>query len=201
MIPATHSELLNICDQHLAYLGFGIFLRLERKPTQVQILGTITGADHETQQLLLQSTDAADESSTHPMDSAMATIKMSHTVTLTGTMASTRLETKDTMPAHTAKRTLGSNTQLTGTTLPGSAISSVRGKPKASAAAGSEEQLPRLKAELSGTTPPRSTCAQSTSLRTTIPSLWRKSQPTVSAVTKGEQQLPPLKTELIGTTP
>ena len=124
-IPATHSELLNICDQHLAYLGFGIFLRLERKPIQVRILGTITGADHETQQLLLQSIDAADESSTRPMDSAMATIKMSHTVTLTGTMASTHLETKDTMPAHTAKRTLGSNTQLTGTTLPGSAISSV----------------------------------------------------------------------------
>ena len=124
-IPATHSELLNICDQHIAYLGFGIFLRLEQKPIQVRILGTITGADHETQQLLLQSIDAADESSTHPMDSAMATIKTSHTVTLTGTMASTRLETKDTMPAHTAKRTLGSNTQLTGTTLPGSAISSV----------------------------------------------------------------------------
>ena len=77
----------------------------------------------------------------------------------------------------------------------------MQGKPKASAAAGSEEQLPRLKAELSGTTPPRSTCAQSTSLHTTIPSLWRKSQPTVSAVTKGEQQLPPLKTKLIGTTP
>ena len=38
------------------------------------------------------------------------------------------------------------------------------------------------------------------SLRTTIPSLWRKSQPIVSAITKGEQQLPPSKTELIGTT-
>ena len=125
MIPATHSELLNICDQHLAYLGFGIFLRLERKPIQVRILGTITGADHETQQLLLQPIDAADESSTRPMDSAMATNKTSHTVTLTGTTASTCLETKDTMPAHTAKQTLGSNTQLTGTTLPGSAISSV----------------------------------------------------------------------------
>ena len=103
MIPATHSELLNICDQHLAYLGFRIFLRLEQKPIQVQILGTITGADHETQQLLLQSIDAADESSTRPMDSTMATIKTSHTVTLTGTTASTHLETKDTMPAHTAK--------------------------------------------------------------------------------------------------
>ena len=65
----------------------------------MQILGTITGADHETQQLLLQSIDVADESSTHPMDSVMATIKTSHTVTLTGTTASTCLQTKDTMPA------------------------------------------------------------------------------------------------------
>ena len=106
MIPATHGELLNICDQHLAYLGFRIFLRLERKPTQMQILGTITGTDHGTQQLLLQSINAADETPTHSMDSAMATIKSSHTGTLTGTTASTRLETKDTMPAYTAKRTL-----------------------------------------------------------------------------------------------
>ena len=103
MIPATHSKLLNICDHHLAYLGFGIFLRLERKPIQVRILGTITGADHETQQLLLQSIDAADEFSTHQMDSMMMTTKTSHTATLTGTTAPTHLETKDTMPAHTAK--------------------------------------------------------------------------------------------------
>ena len=200
-IPATHSELLNICDQHLAYLGFGIFLRLERKPTQMKILGTITGIDHETQQLLLQSIDAAGETSTHPMDSAMVTIKTSHTGTLTGTMASTRLETKDTMPPYTAKQTLGSNIQLTGITLPGSAIPSVQGKPKASAAAGSQEQLPRLQVELSRTTPSRPTCTQSMLLRTTNPSSWRKSQPIVSAVTKGEQHLPPSKTDLISTTP
>ena len=69
----------------------------------MRILGTITGSDHETQQLLLQSIDAADDSSTRPRDSAMVTIKTSHTVTLTGTTASTSLETKDIMPAHTAK--------------------------------------------------------------------------------------------------
>ena len=96
MIPATHSELLNICDQHLAYLGFGIFLKLGRKPTQMKILGTITGADHETQQLLLQSIDAAP---TRPLDSTMVTIKTSYTSTLTGTTAPTHL--KDTMPPYT----------------------------------------------------------------------------------------------------
>ena len=47
-IPATHSELLRICDQHLAYLGFGMFLKLERKPIQKNILGTVTGIDNET---------------------------------------------------------------------------------------------------------------------------------------------------------
>ena len=200
-IPETHSELLNICNQHLAYLGFGIFLRLERKPTQMKILGTITGADHETQQLLLQSIDAAP---THPLDSAMATIKTSYTSTLTGTTASTRL--KDTMPpyTYTEKQTLASNVQLTGTTLPdtlpGTTTSSVRGKPKASAAAGSKEQLPRLQAELSGTTPFSPICTQSTLLHTTISSSWKKCQPIVSVITEGEPQLPPVKTDLISTT-
>ena len=62
-IPASHSEILKICDQHLAYLGFGIFLKLERKPIQTNILGTVTGIDNATQQLLLQSiqTDYVDE--------------------------------------------------------------------------------------------------------------------------------------------
>ena len=200
-IPATHSELLNICNQHLAYLGFGIFLRLERKPNQMKILGTITGADHETQQLLLQSIDAAP---TRPLDSAMETIKPPYTSTLTGTTASTRL--KDTMPpyTYTEKQTLALNVQLTGTTLPdtlpGTTTSSVRGKPKASAAASSKEQSPRLQAELSGTTPFSPICTQSTLLRTTISSSWKKHQPIVSVITKGEPQLPPVKTDLISTT-
>ena len=184
-IPATHSELLNICDQHLAYLGFGIFLRLERKPTQVKILGTITGADHETQQLLLQSIDAAP---TRPLDSAMVTIKTSYTSTLTGTTASTCL--KDAMPpyTYTEKQTLAWNVQLTGTTLPdtlpGTTTSSVQGKPKASAAAGSKELLPRLQVELSGTTPFSPICTQSTLLHTTISSSGKKRQPIVSVITR-----------------
>ena len=104
-IPATHSELLSICDQHLAYLGFGIFLKLERKPIQKNILGTVTGIDNETQQLLLQSINAAsvDETTTRSLDSVVGTNKTAYTSTLTGTMASTRLE---------------NTTPLTGTTLP-----------------------------------------------------------------------------------
>ena len=192
MIPATHSELLNICDQHLAYLGFGIFLKLERKPTQMKILGTITGIDHETQQLLLKSIDvaAADETPTRLLDSAMATIKTSYTSTLTGSTASTIPCLHHTMPPYTEIQTLASNIQLTGTTLPdtlpGTATSSVRGKPKASAAAGSKEQLPRLQAELSGTTPSSVICTQSMMLHTTISSSCKKCQPIVSVITEGE---------------
>ena len=204
-IPATHSELLNICDQHLAYLGFGIFLRLERKPTQRKILGTITGIDNETQQLLLQSVDAAaaDETPTCPLDSAMVTNKTSYTSILTGTTASTRL--KDTMPPFTyiENQSLASNVQLTGTTLPDTlpctTTSLVQGKPKASAAAGSKEQLPRLQAELSGITPSSPRCTQSMLLHTTISSSRNKRQPIDSVITEGEPQLPPTKTDLIST--
>ena len=169
-LPETHSELLSICDQHLIYLGLGIFIRLERKPIQERILGTITGADDVTHQLLLQSMETVDKSLTYSTDSAISNIQG----------VSICPDTKTTTTLHTAKRLTGSNTQLTGTTQPSSIISSVQGKPKASAAAGSEEQLPRLEAELSGITPPRLTCAQTTtctqltSLGTPIPSLWRK---------------------------
>ena len=172
----------------------------------MKILGTITGIDHETQQLLLKSIDAAatDETPTRPLDSTMATIKTSYTSTLTGTTASTIPCLHHTMPPYTEKQTLASNVQLTGTTLPdtlpGTATSSVRGKPKASAAASSKEQLPRLQAELSGTTPSSPICTQSTILHTTISSSCKKRQPIVSVITKGEPQLPPVKTDLTSTT-
>ena len=204
-IPATHSELLSICDQHLAYLGFGIFLRLERKPTQRKILGTVTGIDSETQQLLLQSIDAAatDKPPTCPLDSSMGTNKTSYTSILTGTTASTRL--KDTMPPFTCmeNKSLASNVQLSGTTLPdtlpGTTTSLARGKPKASAAAGSKEQLPRLQAELSGITPSSLRCTQSTLLHTTISSSRNKHQLRDSVIAEGEPQLPLTKTGLIST--
>ena len=191
-IPATHSELLSICDQHLAYLGFGIFLKLERKPTQRKILGTITGVDNETQQLLLQSINAAaaDETATRPLDSAIGTNITAYTNILTGTTASTRL--KNTTP-------------LTGTTLPDAlpctVTSLVRGKPKASAAAGSKEQLPRLQVELSGITQPSTRCTQSTSFHTTVTSSRNKRQPKDSVIPEGEPQLPPAKTDLTSTVP
>ena len=190
-IPATHSELLSICDQHLAYLGFGVFLKLERKPTQRKILGTITGVDNETQQLLLQSINAAAaaETTTRPLDSAIGTTITAYTSILTGTTASTRLE---------------NTTPLTGTTLPDAlsctVTSLVQGKP-ASAAAGSKEQLPRLQVELSGITPPSTRCTQSTSFRTTITSSRNKRQPKDSVIPEGESQLPPKKTDLTSTVP
>ena len=52
--PASHDELIQQCDKHLAYLGLGIFLELkERVP--FNIIGTITGEDPETHKHLLTS--------------------------------------------------------------------------------------------------------------------------------------------------
>ena len=51
--PASHEELMQQCNKHLAYLGLGIFLELkEHVPF---ILGTITGEDPETHKHLLAS--------------------------------------------------------------------------------------------------------------------------------------------------
>ena len=54
-IPKMHQELIKRCDKHLAYLGFGIFLRLNERPPSLNIIGTVSGSDPETQQLLLAS--------------------------------------------------------------------------------------------------------------------------------------------------
>ena len=54
-IPKMHQELIKRCDKHLAYLGFGIFLRLNERPPPLNIIGTVSGCDPETQQLLLAS--------------------------------------------------------------------------------------------------------------------------------------------------
>ena len=53
--PTSHTELQNKCEQHLVYLGYGIFLRMQRRPTIPAILGTVSGQDPTTQQLLLAS--------------------------------------------------------------------------------------------------------------------------------------------------
>ena len=89
--------------------------------------------------MLLQSINAAsvDETATRPLDSVVGTDKTAYTSTFTGTMSSTKLE---------------NNTPLTGTTLPEAppctVTSPILGKPKASAAAGSKEQLPLLQVNL-----------------------------------------------------
>ena len=49
--PTTHEAILEQCDKHLVYLGFGIFLRLVKKDPVV--LGTLSSDDPETQQKLL----------------------------------------------------------------------------------------------------------------------------------------------------
>ena len=54
-IPKMHQELIKQCDKHLAYLGFGIFLILNERPPPLNIIGTVSGSDPETQQLLLTS--------------------------------------------------------------------------------------------------------------------------------------------------
>ena len=54
-VPTSHYELQNQCEQHLVYLGYGIFLHMQRRPTIPAILGTVSGEDPATQQLLLAS--------------------------------------------------------------------------------------------------------------------------------------------------
>ena len=43
--PQSHEEMLNCCEKHLVYLGFGIFLHLENRPPPtldtLPILGTV----------------------------------------------------------------------------------------------------------------------------------------------------------------
>ena len=54
-VPTSHHKLQNQCEQHLFHLGYGIFLHMQRRPTIPAILGTVSGADSATQQLLLAS--------------------------------------------------------------------------------------------------------------------------------------------------
>ena len=94
-------------------------------------------------------------------------------------------------------------TSHTGTTLPDTlpytVTSPIRRKPKASAAAGSMEQLPRLQAELSGITPLSTRHIQFPSLHTSITLSRNKRQTKDSVITEGESQLPPAKVNLTST--
>ena len=55
--PQSHKEMLNCCEKHLVYLGFDIFLHLEKKPLPtldtLLILGTVSSDDPATQKELL----------------------------------------------------------------------------------------------------------------------------------------------------
>ena len=94
-------------------------------------------------------------------------------------------------------------TSLTGTTLPDAlpytGTSLIQRKPKASAAAGSKEPLPRLQAELSGMTPPSRRHIQSPSFHTSITLARNKHRTKDSVITKSESQLPPVKANLTST--
>ena len=58
-IPHLHSEMVEHCEKHLVYLGFGIFLHLVKRPTitpnALPILGTVSSDNPATQQELLLS--------------------------------------------------------------------------------------------------------------------------------------------------
>ena len=55
--PQSHEEMLNHCEKHLVYLGFGIFLCLEERPPptldMLPILCTVSSDDPATQRELL----------------------------------------------------------------------------------------------------------------------------------------------------
>ena len=55
--PHSHEEMLNHCEKHLVYLGFGIFLQLEKRPPHtldmLPILGTVSSDDPVIQRKLL----------------------------------------------------------------------------------------------------------------------------------------------------
>ena len=190
-IPASHSEILKICDQHLAYLGFGIFLKLERKPIQTNILGTVTGIDNATQQLLLQSIQADYVDDTRRRHSAVGIDKTGPCSEEQSPPVQTELigitppSTKYTQP-----------TSLTGTTSHEILQPTVT---KASAAAGSVEQLCRLQAELNSTALPRIRQAQNTASHSSLNRSRNKHQTKVSVTTKGKLQFPPTKDTLQST--
>ena len=54
VMPTSHDDLMQQCNKHLVYLGLGVFLQLKECPT-INILGTVTGQDPETQKLLVAS--------------------------------------------------------------------------------------------------------------------------------------------------
>ena len=86
-IPTSHNELQNKCEQHFVYLGYGIFLCMQRRPTIPAILGIVSGQDPATQQLLLASvgkTIKLDPGLTGTMDGKTQVTKVSKASAATG---------------------------------------------------------------------------------------------------------------------
>ena len=84
-MPTLHDELIQQCDKHLVYLGFGIFFQLKECVT-VDILGTITGQDPETQKLLVASVTQSIKHEEH-VDSEMHVLPKKHATAAAGSAA------------------------------------------------------------------------------------------------------------------
>ena len=84
-MPTSHDELIHQCDKHLVYLGLGVFLQLKERVT-VDILGTITGQDPETQKLLVASVTQSIKHEEH-VDSEMHVLPKKHATAAAGSAA------------------------------------------------------------------------------------------------------------------
>ena len=76
-VSMSHDAMLECCEKHLVYLGFGIFLRLIKGEPMI-VLGTITTDDPQTQHELV----------------TQAQMHVSITPSLTGTTAPTCMDSK-----------------------------------------------------------------------------------------------------------
>ena len=122
-VPLNHDELLSRCSVHLVYLGFGIFLELKWQPPLDPIV--------QITQLVLGTIISHNK----------AMLNTLVTQGVTGTTA-------DPLPMPKVKLEDNSSN----TVVPGNISVPVQGKPKATAAAGSAAQLPRVQAELQDNT-------------------------------------------------
>ena len=84
-MPTSHDQLIQQCDKHLVYLGLGVFLQLKERVT-VDILGTITGQDPETQKLLVASVTQSIKHEEH-IDSEMHVLPKKHATAAAGSAA------------------------------------------------------------------------------------------------------------------
>ena len=84
-MPTSHDELIQQCDKHLVYLGLGVFLQLKERVT-VDILGTITEQDPETQKLLVASVTQSIKHEEH-VDSEMHVLPKKHATAAVGSAA------------------------------------------------------------------------------------------------------------------